>query len=96
MELQARLSAAGADAMSLAAHPGFASTEIGATRSGDAERGHDTRAGAAGGLVPSAADAARPSLRAATSPDAYGGQYYGPGGLGAIKGAPIALPVPRR
>jgi NAD(P)-dependent dehydrogenase (short-subunit alcohol dehydrogenase family) len=95
-ELQARFAAVGADAFSIAAHPGFASTEIGATRSRDAGRERGTRTGVGTRLVPSAAEAARPSLRAATSHDAYGGQYYGPGGTGGIKGAPVALPAPRR
>ena len=95
-ELQARFTAVGADAISLAAHPGFASTEIGATRSGDAGRERGTRSGVGTRLIPTAAEAARPSLRAATSHAAYGGQYYGPGGTGGIKGAPVALPPPRR
>jgi hypothetical protein len=75
---------------------GFASTEIGAARSGDAIRERGTRAGIGIRLVPCAAEAAGPSLRAATSPDAYGGQYYGPSGTGGVKGAPVALPAPRR
>ncbi|MGH3966540.1 MAG: short-chain dehydrogenase, partial [Mycobacterium sp.] len=31
---------------------------------------------------------ALPSLRAATDPDALGGEYYGPGGIGEIRGYP--------
>jgi NAD(P)-dependent dehydrogenase (short-subunit alcohol dehydrogenase family) len=62
-ELQARFAAVGADAFSIAAHPGFASTEIGATRSRDAGRERGTRTGVGTRLVPSAAEAARPSLR---------------------------------
>jgi hypothetical protein len=31
---------------------------------------------------------ALPTLRAATDPDAKGGQYYGPDGIGEVKGNP--------
>ena len=31
---------------------------------------------------------ALPTLRAATDPDAHGGQYYGPDGIGEVKGNP--------
>lgn len=39
-------------------------------------------------LTQSAADGALPSLYAATDPRAEGGQYFGPDGRGARKGAP--------
>ena len=39
-------------------------------------------------LFQSAAMGALPTLRAATDPDALGGQYYGPGGLGGLRGYP--------
>jgi hypothetical protein len=39
-------------------------------------------------FVQPAAMGALPSLRAATDPDAKGGQYYGPDGIGEVKGHP--------
>ena len=42
------------------------------------------------------ADGARPILFAATSPQAKPGAYYGPGGIGELRGAPAtALVMPR-
>jgi hypothetical protein len=35
-------------------------------------------------------------LRAATGPDAYGGQYYGPSGKGGVRGDPVVVPPARR
>ena len=44
----------------------------------------------------SAADGARPLLFAATSPEAKPGGYYGPGGLGELRGSPAtALIMPQ-
>jgi NAD(P)-dependent dehydrogenase (short-subunit alcohol dehydrogenase family) len=93
-ELQRRFARAGVAAMSLAAHPGFANTEIG--RSNALSEGSSRFAEASARFVPTAAEAARPSLRAATSPDAYGGQYYGPAGRGGVKGPPVVVPPARR
>ena len=92
LELQRRLARAGAATCSLAAHPGFAATDIAA---GPLER-VATLAELGRNLVPSPAEAARPSLRAATDPGAYGGQFYGPGGVGGIGGAPVATRPARR
>ena len=39
-------------------------------------------------LFQSAAMGALPTLRAATDADALGGQYYGPDGLGGLRGYP--------
>ena len=94
LELQRRSDAAGWNLISNAAHPGFARTNL--------------FAGGPGGLVSlasdfaapffghSAADGARPTLFAATSPQAKAGAYYGPGGMGELRGAPAsALIMPR-
>ena len=89
LELQRRLVAAGTTTSSLAAHPGFASTEIVSDMLARAP-GIERRMRALGDRYISAASAALPSLRAATSPDAYGGQFYGPGGLAGINGPPVA------
>ncbi|CAM5733157.1 SDR family NAD(P)-dependent oxidoreductase [Mycolicibacterium aubagnense] len=81
-ELQRRLT--GAETVALAAHPGGSSTELArhvplppAVVTLVAER-----------LFQSAAMGALPTLRAATDPAAYGGQYYGPDGLFQQTGYP--------
>jgi NAD(P)-dependent dehydrogenase (short-subunit alcohol dehydrogenase family) len=91
LELQRRSDAAGWNLTSVAAHPGFARTNL--------------FAGGPGGLVSlatdfaapffghSAADGARPILFAATSPNAKPGAYYGPGGFSELRGAPAAALV---
>ncbi|MUL44546.1 SDR family NAD(P)-dependent oxidoreductase [Mycobacterium sp. CBMA293] len=73
-ELQRRLT--GAETVALAAHPGGSSTEL------------MRHVPAAGILTPvverlfqDAAMGSLPTLRAATDPAAFGGQYYGPDGL---------------
>jgi NAD(P)-dependent dehydrogenase (short-subunit alcohol dehydrogenase family) len=73
-ELHRRLTAAGADTMALAAHPGGSKTDLGHEGGGFGNRL----------LKPldfgaqSAAQGALPIVRAATDPTAQGGQYYGP------------------
>ena len=91
LELQRRSDAAGWNLTSVAAHPGFARTNL--------------FAGGPGGLVSlatdfaapffgqSAADGARPILFAATSSQAKPGAYYGPGGFSELRGAPAAALV---
>jgi NAD(P)-dependent dehydrogenase (short-subunit alcohol dehydrogenase family) len=96
LELQRRLEGAGSRAISLAAHPGFASTEIGGTVLERSPRWGPRLRAVGDRLLPSPADAARPSLRAATAPDARGGELYGPGGLGGFRGAPDAVRPARR
>lgn len=94
-ELQRRLVAAGATALSVGVHPGFAQTSImGSDKEPSRVERWSKRLGER--LVPSAEDAARSSLRAATAPDVQGGQYYGPGGLAGVGGAPVAVPPSRR
>ena len=47
---------------------------------------------ATGGLfTQSATMGALPTLRAATDPAVSGGEYYGPGGLGQMKGYPVRV-----
>jgi NAD(P)-dependent dehydrogenase (short-subunit alcohol dehydrogenase family) len=84
-ELSRRLTAAGAQAISLAAHPGYASTEL--TRNMPPLMRAGNRIGEPM-LGQSAAQGALPLLRAATDPKAAGGQYYGPGNLLQTKGYP--------
>ena len=94
LELQRRSDAAGWKLTSNAAHPGFARTGLFASGPG----GFLSLATdfAAPFFGQSAADGARPILFAAASPDAQPGAYYGPGGMGELRGAPArALVMPQ-
>src|SRR5712675_3779899 len=86
LELQRRSDAAGWKLLSNAAHPGFARTNLFASGPG----GFLSVATdfAAPFFGHSAADGARPILFAATSAEARPGAYYGPGGMGELRGAP--------
>ena len=89
-ELQRRLEASGAGAIALAAHPGYSATNlqaVGPTMSGNRVMGFLTNIG---NKVIGQSDeiGALPQLYAATSPDARGGQYIGPGGFNEIRGYP--------
>ena len=87
-ELDRRL--AGHPAISVAAHPGFASTNLqvaGPLMDGGRVSAAIVRAGTP--LVcQSAAHGAWPSLRAATDPGVHGGDYLGPRALGQTRGRP--------
>ncbi|WP_326548268.1 SDR family NAD(P)-dependent oxidoreductase [Mycolicibacterium sp. ND9-15] len=81
-ELQRRLELKGAPTIAAAAHPGFSDTEL---------------MRYIPGVIPDflwkifaqpADKGALPTLRAATDPGAQGGQYYGPDGLGELRGDP--------
>ncbi len=91
-ELERRAQAAGSPLRSMAAHPGYAATNL------------QTRGGGGNGLLTRAEDAvmwvsntlfaqseemgALPTLYAATEPDLAGGTYAGPDGLGEQRGHP--------
>jgi NAD(P)-dependent dehydrogenase (short-subunit alcohol dehydrogenase family) len=79
-ELQRRLEASGADTIAVAAHPGWTATDL------------QRHAWYARWLNPlfamSTEKGALPTLRAATAPDANGGDYYGPGGFYEMWGYP--------
>jgi NAD(P)-dependent dehydrogenase (short-subunit alcohol dehydrogenase family) len=77
-ELQRRLLLAGSTVRSIAAHPGYAATNLQANlgRVALTTRGWMQRVG----LVQNAADGALPTLYAATAPDLPGGSYVGPSG----------------
>jgi len=80
-ELQRRLAAKGAPTVALAAHPGFSDTEL--------MRYLPAMPDFMWKITTQPADkGALPTLRAATDPTAKGGQYYGPDGLGELKGSP--------
>ncbi len=89
-ELQRRLAAAGVDALSLAAHPGGAQTNIGRHM---AEKWYFRLflVFFNAVLAQTAAMGALPTLRAATDPGAKGGEYYGPGGFMQQKGYPTVV-----
>ena len=94
LELQRRSEAAGWNVISNAAHPGFARTNL--FSSGPGGLLSLATDFAAPFFAHSAADGARPILVAATSPEAGPGAYYGPGGLGELRGAPArALIMPQ-
>ncbi|MGW4117908.1 SDR family NAD(P)-dependent oxidoreductase [Nocardia sp. NPDC004711] len=84
-ELQRRLTAHGANTIAVAAHPGGSNTEL--MRNSPAVI--RWLAPAVAPLVTqSPARGALPTLRAATDPGVLGGQYYGPDGLGEVRGYP--------
>ena len=86
-ELQRRLSGAGTT-IAIAAHPGFAATEL---------MRHSPMAAVVTPLFSqNAAMGALPVLRAATDPSVLGGQYYGPGGFLGLRGYPKLVASSRR
>ena len=94
LELQRRSDAAGWNVTSNAAHPGFARTGLFANGPGGLlSLASDFAAPFFG---QSAADGARSILFAATNAQAKPGAYYGPGGIGELRGAPTtALIMPQ-
>lgn len=97
-ELQRRLSDAGSSVLSLAAHPGVASTHLAVP--GFEQGGQAILAKLMQLLTPlvaqSAVKGALPSLYAATSHEAEGGQYYGPSGFYEAFGYPGKATSTRR
>ena len=87
LELQRRATARGWPLLSLAAHPGWAATQIVLNGLGRGLRGRFIQA-AFNLLAQSAADGAKPTLHAALAPDVIPGGYYGPDRLNETRGAP--------
>jgi NAD(P)-dependent dehydrogenase (short-subunit alcohol dehydrogenase family) len=85
-ELHRRLSAANSCIASIAAHPGYALTDLGRYVS----RGFRIMMKLARPLFQSAEAGSLPLLFAATSPNARKGGYYGPDGRNEAKGNPTA------
>ena len=88
-ELQRRFEAVGADAIALGVHPGGSNTNL-------ARHLYDRwyfrlfrRLEPV--MMQSAAMGALPTMRAATDPNATGGQYFGPGGFMEQRGYPVAV-----
>ena len=93
--LQREFDRLGLTAQSLAAHPGLSNTNL---------QAHTVEQGGGGWMGPffeslaartgmSADDGARSQLRAATDPDARGGEFYGPRWVNS--GAPVRKPILR-
>ncbi len=91
-DLQRRFDALGSGAMALAAHPGWAVTDLQTTGRGvgGVEKSFMDRVNAVFGQ--SADMGALPTLHAATSPHVVPGGYYGPGGLLEMRGFPVPAP----
>jgi NAD(P)-dependent dehydrogenase (short-subunit alcohol dehydrogenase family) len=85
-ELQRRLTEAGSKVLSMAAHPGYAATNL---QSHSQSRLMEFAMGTIGNrlLAQSAAGGALPTLYAATA-DLPGNSYVGPSGFAAMRGAP--------
>ena len=85
MELNRRLAAVGSPVRSIAAHPGYAATDLQSHTGTPLDRvmGIGNRF-----FAQSAANGALPSLYAATVPTLAGGSYVGPDGLGEMYGHP--------
>ncbi|GLV54728.1 short-chain dehydrogenase [Dictyobacter sp. S3.2.2.5] len=89
-ELQRRLEAAGAETICVAAHPGYAVTNLQTTSATLSNATLETLLYTKlGPLVGQTAQmGALPQLYAAFSPDIHGGELVGPGSLGGLRGYP--------
>ncbi|MEU1590478.1 oxidoreductase [Micromonospora sp. NPDC005710] len=93
-ELQRRLTAAGHRTIAVAAHPGFVRTAMTMGRGSTAALravAHPRLRRATSWLLQDGTDAALPTLRAAVDPHASGGDFYGPGGIAQLTGAPVRV-----
>jgi NAD(P)-dependent dehydrogenase (short-subunit alcohol dehydrogenase family) len=83
-ELERRLRAAGAGTISLAAHPGVSGTNLMSTMALPSVAERISKL-----LLASPTQAARPQLHAATAPGVTGAEYYGPKGVGEVRGRTV-------
>jgi NAD(P)-dependent dehydrogenase (short-subunit alcohol dehydrogenase family) len=95
LELNRRLHESGYNIIALAAHPGFANTNIhhnspALTRTNPVSKWWHKKMEV---LIPTAANAARPIILAADGKDVCGADYYGPGGFLEIGGKPAKARV---
>jgi len=95
LELNRRLRQSGSNIIALAAHPGFANTNIhlnspALTRTNPVSKWLHKQVE---GFIPTAANAARSIILAGDGADISGGDYYGPGGLLEIGGKPAKARV---
>ena len=93
-ELQRRLTAAGSHVLSVAAHPGYAATNLQAA--GPRMEGSSLmeRLSDLGNrlFAQTAAMGALPQLYATVAPDVRGGEYFGPSSVGELWGSPRKVP----
>ena len=89
LELEAQLRQRNSNVRSLAAHPGIARTELQPTAlTNGGNRAEALIYRLMDPLFQSAAMGALPQLHAATAASAQGGEHYGPGGWGGLRGYP--------
>ncbi|WP_287372700.1 SDR family NAD(P)-dependent oxidoreductase [Prosthecochloris sp.] len=87
-ELQRRLDVEGTSMLSVAAHPGWAATEL--------QRHQGWLALVNRFFAQSPEMGALPMLYAATAPDVHGGEYFGPDGRGEVRGYPVRVRSSKR
>jgi NAD(P)-dependent dehydrogenase (short-subunit alcohol dehydrogenase family) len=94
-ELQRRATSAGAALRSIAAHPGYAATNL---QLAGPSRWYERLGGVIGNalIAQSAQMGALPSLYAATVAELPGGTFVGPGGPGELRGHPRVVGAARR
>lgn len=87
-ELQQRLDEKDVNVLAVAAHPGWAATEL---------QRHQWWVRLLNGLfAQSAGMGALPTLYAATAPDVHGAEYFGPDGKGQMRGYPVKVQSSKR
>lgn len=100
LELERRARSEGWNLMSTAAHPGYAVTGLQSTGPRMGRQGPSLTERFGKLLQPflshSAAAGALPTLYAATSPEAQGGDLYGPDGFYELKGPPARAKIAHR
>lgn len=100
LELDRRATAAGLELVSAAAHPGYTATQLTTNMSRSRGTGTFARVMEATNQVGDrifgqpVRTGALPQLYAATAPDVRGGEYYGPAGIGQLRGLPRRVAVP--
>jgi NAD(P)-dependent dehydrogenase (short-subunit alcohol dehydrogenase family) len=94
LELDRRADRAKAALIAVAAHPGYAATNLQSVGPQMSGSGIMERLSAVGNSIfaQSAADGALPSLYAATAPAVVGGRYFGPDRLFGTRGHPTSVP----
>ncbi|HSY36997.1 MAG TPA: oxidoreductase [Acidobacteriaceae bacterium] len=90
-ELDRRARTAHSRLLSLAVHPGVSTTSIFANGPGEMSLKAIAVKVLAPVLMQNDEAGALPTLYAATSPDAQGGEYIGPDGFGELKGSPVVV-----
>jgi len=88
-ELQRWFDKNGIEAMAVAAHPGFSETNL--VRYIDKKVAYRIFKPLVSLMAQSAAMGALPQIRAAVDPEVTGGEYYGPSGMGEMKGYPVRV-----